>query len=289
MNIPADQTLGSHPDFPESQVAFDEIAGFYRTFPYPSEEALERFYSREYRSIRQESPDDNYLKFMRHRANEQIRFIVGTSHRRSFDAAIDIGCGCGELLNALLPHANRLHGFETDVVMATHAKSRRSSESREIHNQHYSPREHPIKADLITMSHVLEHIPEPLDFLSILRANSLSSGGILFLEVPNEPSQWVKSQIDWQRKGLGHVNYFTRQSLEFLLERAGFAHSVSRECGKLVTSHMSAARPTTSLNQRLWRKMRRFLPAAVPLPDYQAEGGTSPRIYLQTLAFNTTN
>ena len=276
--------LGSHPDFPESTVAFDSDLGFYHTTPYPTEAALEKFYTQEYREIRQESPDGAYLKFMRHRAMEQSRFIMEASSRRNFDSVMDIGCGCGELLNALQPHSKQLHGFETDRVMAAHAIANRSANSIDIRNEHYSPAKHSLECDLITMSHVLEHIPEPVEFLSMLGRKTLASGGFLFLEVPNEPDFWVDAQVRRGTRGLGHLNYFTRSSLEDLLKKAGFVNPISRECAKSVREHMSTTQPPESLWQRASRRLRRIIPARPSLPDYKAEGGSEPRIYLQVIA-----
>jgi 2-polyprenyl-3-methyl-5-hydroxy-6-metoxy-1,4-benzoquinol methylase len=276
--------FGSHPDFPDSFVAFDPDLGLYRTIPYPTEAALAKFYTQEYREIRQESPDEAYLKFMRHRAMEQSRFIMEASSRRNFDSVMDIGCGCGELLNALQPHSSRLIGFETDTVMAAHAIANRSANSIDIRNEHYSPAKHSLECDLITMSHVLEHIPEPVEFLSMLGRETLKTGGFLFLEVPNEPNFWVDEQVRRGTKGLGHLNYFTRSSLEDLLKKAGFVNPISRECGKSVRKHMLNTQPPGSLWQRALRRLRRIIPKHPSLPDYKPEGGSEPRIYLQVIA-----
>jgi predicted SAM-dependent methyltransferase len=170
--------------------------------------------------------------------------------------------------------------------MATHAETHRSSEAIQIHNEHYSPSNHDVKCDLLTMSHVLEHIPEPIDFLKKIRSSILNPGGTIFLEVPNEPSIWVEQQIKWQRQGLGHLNYFTPASLERLLRDAGYANPISRECGKLVSKHMRDTQPQSAYWQRVWRKLRRIIPTPHTLPDYKSVGGLWPRIYLQIIAFN---
>ncbi|MGJ8642788.1 MAG: class I SAM-dependent methyltransferase [Luteolibacter sp.] len=281
--------MGSHPDFPESQVGFDSELSLYRTIPYPSEVDLERFYTKEYRDVRKESPDVNYVAFMRHRAAEQSRFILNTSKRNHLDSVLDIGCGCGELLNAFEPYTKKLVGYETDPIMASHAKAQQASDSVEIRNQHYTPGNCPEKFELVTMSHVLEHIPEPVDFLTLLRTETISPGGALFLEVPNEPDFWVESQIQWQRIGLGHLNYFTSESLENTLTSAGFVTPTSRECGNFVKDHMKSCRPKTSLFDKIRRRLPKKTPLRYPLPDYSAQDGSEPRIYLQVIAFNPTN
>jgi 2-polyprenyl-3-methyl-5-hydroxy-6-metoxy-1,4-benzoquinol methylase len=283
MKLPIQNDLGSHPDFPDSRVALDGDLGFYRTIPYPSEELLERFYTQEYRSIRQESPDENYLKFMRHRAIEQTKYIIETSARQSFQGVMDIGCGCGELLNALQPYSQRLNGFETDRVMSAHATTHRRSPSIEIHNEHYSTLDRPLECDLITMSHVLEHIPEPVEFLKDLRECTLTTDGLMFIEVPNDPLYWLKRQIARKQRGLGHLNYFTPESLASTLSAAGFKTLDTRMCG--ITLHQHIRRLERGRLGRLsTRVMERLFPTAGKLPDYTLSAPDEDGIYLQTLA-----
>lgn len=286
MTPPTQEILGSHPDFPGSHVAFDHDLGFYRTFPYPSEESLEHFYTQEYRHIRQENPDENYLRFMRHRAREQTNFILNASSCLHFESVIDIGCGCGELLNALHTHATVLHGFETDTLMASYAKAHLLGNSIKIQNEHFSPKQHLVKCDLITMSHVLEHIPTPISFLERLRTHSMERGGALFVEVPNEPTVWIEKQIEWRLRGLGHLNYFTSESLKSTLMRAGFKRIQFASSGIPVSTLMASRRPRNRLIRKYQQIRQQLFPSEAPLPDYESQGGNAERIYLLALAFN---
>lgn len=283
MTPPKQEILGPHPDFPDSNVAFDSDLGFYRTFPYPSDESLKRYYTQEYRNIRQESPDENYLRFMRYRALEQTKFILNASSRHHFKSVIDIGCGCGELLNALQPHAAELHGFETDTVMAGHASAHCLCPSVKIHNEHYSPAKHLISSDLITMSHVLEHIPNPVEFLTNLRTNSLTLGGIMFLEVPNEPLYWLKMQMARKQRGLGHLNYFTPASLSTTLSAAGLKVLDIRCFGITLHEHIHII-SRSRLARRLASVLARMTPNTGDVPNYTQRLPGEDGIYLQALA-----
>lgn len=78
--------------------------------------------------------------------------------------------------------------------------------------------------DLITMSHVLEHIYDPPALLAIVRA-ALGDGGRLLIEVPcltaperNPPGLFA----------VEHINYFDPTSLENLLRINGFAVEQAR-------------------------------------------------------------
>ena len=77
--------------------------------------------------------------------------------------------------------------------------------------------------DLISLVHVLEHFPEPVERLSNLRPR-LAEGGALFVEVPNYRSmarRWLGDGWMGWRSG-EHVHQFTRRTLTATLERAGY-------------------------------------------------------------------
>lgn len=70
------------------------------------------------------------------------------------------------------------------------------------------------KVDMVVMSHVLEHVTEPLAFISDAVTN-LKSGGLLFIEVPCR---------DWEHKDLDepHLLFFDKKPIIHLLNSLGF-------------------------------------------------------------------
>ena len=70
------------------------------------------------------------------------------------------------------------------------------------------------QVDLIVMSHVLEHVPDPVSFVRTASLN-LKPGGVLFIEVPCQ---------DWAHKDLDepHILFFEKKSLHRLLIDQGF-------------------------------------------------------------------
>jgi SAM-dependent methyltransferase len=73
--------------------------------------------------------------------------------------------------------------------------------------------------DLITMSHVLEHISEPMHILTKIRHLLNKKNGHLVLEVPNfsgEPTALPPNSVT------SHVLGFTQTSLKWCLNKAGF-------------------------------------------------------------------
>lgn len=71
-----------------------------------------------------------------------------------------------------------------------------------------------VVSDLVVMSHVLEHVPDPVNFVRSA-TQGLRSGGALFIEVPCR---------DWEHKQLDepHVLFFDKEPMRRLLTDLGF-------------------------------------------------------------------
>ena len=86
--------------------------------------------------------------------------------------------------------------------------------------------------DLITVSHVMEHLLSPIDFLLALR-RLLPADGHVFIEVPNcDP----RCNLDIHKSNLvhgQHIHYFTKESLNIAAQSAGFDCVRVNECQSL--------------------------------------------------------
>jgi len=77
--------------------------------------------------------------------------------------------------------------------------------------------------EVVTMSHSLEHVPEPQSVLEEVR-RVLTPGGKAVILTPNA-SSWLHQRVgrDWQPlEPPRHLQVFTRSSLSDVMERAGF-------------------------------------------------------------------
>jgi hypothetical protein len=68
--------------------------------------------------------------------------------------------------------------------------------------------------DLVTMAHVLEHLPDPVGYLRNLREKWMTPGGYLLIEVPNLNGHTALE--------LSHLTAYTTMTLQRLLSQAGY-------------------------------------------------------------------
>ena len=75
------------------------------------------------------------------------------------------------------------------------------------------------KADIIICRHTLEHIPDPLSFLQACKS-LLSEDVYIYLECPDSMTLFHQHRIHeiWDE----HENYFTRRTMEMILQHSGF-------------------------------------------------------------------
>jgi hypothetical protein len=107
---------------------------------------------------------------------------------------IEVGCGKGYFLELL----QRL-GFSITGLDPAYEGS-----NPEVIRDYFSP-EVGIRADGIVLRHVLEHVPDPVGFLSTIRDTNGGSGNI-YIEVPC--FDWICDHRAWFDIFYEHVNYF---------------------------------------------------------------------------------
>jgi 2-polyprenyl-3-methyl-5-hydroxy-6-metoxy-1,4-benzoquinol methylase len=128
---------------------------------------------------------------------------------------LDIGCANGNLLkgfHSLRPRwklsGSELHDTWQDTILSLPGVE-----------AFYSGATPPANAgpyDVISLSHVLEHIPDPASFLKAI-AGHLGPGGCILLALPNlreNPSDLIIAD---------HCTHFDERSLKYVVEKAGLA------------------------------------------------------------------
>lgn len=160
--------------------------------------------------------------------------------------------------------------------------------SAEIHYEQLGDR----LRDVVILSHVLEHIPDPGRYLAELGTN-IAPGGILYIEVPNDVDRGVR----FNRLHEPHVTFFDQASLGRLLSETlpDFSIQIIGTAG----IHYWQYNPI-GLREKLWRKAAIFwawfrnrlfdgISSRVPsLSIYKTVTQDADRIWLRALLIKRT-
>lgn len=133
---------------------------------------------------------------------------------------VEIGCGSGEFLCLLCERGDsRGFGFDPGGDAGTVEESGRVNiargDVRDLLRSRLSP-------DLVLARHVLEHLPDPLQFLATLR-RCVSSEARVYLEVPD--ARFMMSNSAIFDVIYEHCSYFTARTMTLALAKTGFAVS----------------------------------------------------------------
>jgi SAM-dependent methyltransferase len=141
---------------------------------------------------------------------------------------LDVGAHAGRFMH-LAQHAGwEVEGIELNPRTAACAARRTGAPVHHVNARTLVAAG--VRFRAITLTDVLEHIPEPVTMLTTI-ARLLEPGGAIAVKVPCGRSQWHKERllsavIPSRRISLAdnlvHVNHFTPRSLTMALKRAGF-------------------------------------------------------------------
>ena len=161
---------------------------------------------------------------------DSIELLLRENHISPL-SVLELGCGTGSILREL----QRRH-IGTDLIGIDYSSAAIEYARSVSHGIKYTqadiastdpllPHDH---FDVIVISHVLEHLEAPEQFLQAIHRISF---GVMIAEVPLEdlPVARIKTLIrDRKKNTAGHVNFFTARSFNALLRSAGFQVSAHR-------------------------------------------------------------
>lgn len=147
-------------------------------WPQPDELRLNAFYTHEYRSVYDDpTPAERHDADMpeaEQRVGRLMPFLAKDTR------VLEIGSGSCAFLERVAPHIHEAVGVEMDQESRDWYAS--VADTRVFHTLADVPNEQ--NFDLIVLFHVLEHLPDPVVFMSQL-AERLKAGGRIVVEVPN--------------------------------------------------------------------------------------------------------
>jgi SAM-dependent methyltransferase len=135
---------------------------------------------------------------------------------------LDVGCGDGRFLKAMQGRGWQVEGLETDPVAAGLARRRTGATIHESYLEATPLSESAF--DMVSLLHVLEHVPDPRATLTTAH-RLLKPGGTLLIAIPN--IQCIEASVfgrNWYPLDLPrHYWGFTPHTLVRLVEECGFA------------------------------------------------------------------
>lgn len=204
-----------------------------------SDKYLEGFYEKKYREARKEKINENYIAFMKKRAFSQKAFIRNNCTIPGDCKIIDIGAGAGELLLSFREECGHLYALEYDAEMKKHLC--RTTDIHVIDDDDLAAGKYRNFFNLVFMSHVFEHLNDPEEYLQKVH-KSMCEDGHLFIEVPNETTEVVKSHVRHQREGLGHLFFYNMKTIKKIVTVSRLFEIVSIDtCGISVTDYLNGS------------------------------------------------
>lgn len=193
--------------------------GFVYQSPRMPQEKLDQFYASEYRQLYQgdSAPVKKDLAIQKARADHLLGFMRSNGVNQ-LDRCLDIGSSAGLLLNAFS------QGFHCTPVgvepgeayreVARHSGLKVYSRLEDMNHQEEGC------FNLVSLVHVLEHLPDPVATLRQLRKDWLDEHGYLLVEVPN---LYCHDCFE-----VAHLASYSFHSLIQVLNKAGFHEITSR-------------------------------------------------------------
>lgn len=191
--------------------------GYMRCFPLPSQDELDKLYRDEFYTTAKpryiERMEDDW-EWWDSAYADRLSIMFEAIKARHVSTVLDVGCGAGFFCYS----ARRNHwvatGYEPNDVARTYAVIKNRAEAhKEMPDGSFNA---------IHISEVLEHLRNPFQMLQDC-ADRLLPGGAICVVVPNEKFDSTGNLVyPHVFAPIQHLNYFTFDTIEALMVKAGF-------------------------------------------------------------------
>lgn len=224
--------------------------GTLRTNPYFTDKSIEIYYKEVYGPVKRKgmSPEKLY-EIQAGKSQELYEILSGYIDRQS--SILDFGAGAGGRLDFFLGKIDQVHIFDYDDHYMDFGRCKGHQAKQE--GQTF---------DVVVLSHVLEHINEPVPFLKQLADEVVNDGGLIYIEVPLIDGN-SKLLLDFH---IAHKWYFTSQSLLATAVKAGYVLEKTVKNGVLVRKS-SAPENKPDIDAKAYKRSRDIARKAINLSN----------------------
>ena len=206
----------------EFQLIFNEDTEILETFPAPNKDQLSKYYKSEDYISHTDSKRNLFERvyhLIRSRAlKKKLRLI--NSFGNESKQLLDVGCGTGDFLKTALTDGWTVTGIEPNEQARKIANVKTNQNVFKI-SRLAKLKEHSF--DVITLWHVLEHLPKLDTHIQLFR-KLLKPNGLLIIAVPNYKSYDATHYKEfWAAYDVPrHLWHFSRKSINKLFQKKNF-------------------------------------------------------------------
>lgn len=183
--------------------------GFIHVHPIPPKDLLNNFYTNHYKD-----------KLEKKNSLDKLRILEKITKYRSI---LDVGSGDCSFLNVFKKNKWEVCGIEQSKLVDVKDKIK-------VYNKSFDDIEYKKmpKFGVVSLNFFLEHHPNPIKAIKLIKKYLLKNNGILQIEVPNDFNKFqlaankIVKKKQWWVAFPDHLNYFNSTSLQKLLKKMGF-------------------------------------------------------------------
>jgi SAM-dependent methyltransferase len=201
---------------------------------YVSPTALRLYYSDYYRKALGDRDIEKMRRWFYDQAVSQLEYLETVLPQAHYASALEIGAGIGEFAKLISKNCANVFVTEADpqfVKVLRQLEELIYLEENELDSQKFFD-----TFDLLTLSHVFEHLPNPIESLNQY-SRLLKTGGYLFLEIPNESQMLINRNF----QGKGHLYYYNVGTLSSIVACQGSFDIVEiRTCNRTIEEFLDS-------------------------------------------------
>ncbi|MFH0779323.1 MAG: class I SAM-dependent methyltransferase [Parcubacteria group bacterium] len=200
--------------------------GLIRANPRMNKEAFANFYATEYRDVygASQQPIEELFKLRQEQHKQKYKEIVDQIVLPERAVIFDIGCDFGTMLEQFARNGHDVYGCDYGIDHLEYGRQKTRLQNL-LTGGYESLESIGEKADLIILSHVVEHFLELEQALTQIR-NLLKPNGICYVAVPGTlgiiKNSFLKNDIIGLLQN-AHTYQFSLTSLQYVMECCGFS------------------------------------------------------------------